>query len=583
MKKPRSESSLQFTDPIEGITAPKARNPLVLAADSMTGGSPGEADNVTVASHRDMHGTSDGMRVSEKRHERDERFSAIFGQTTAGIAQTDLTGRFVLVNQRYCEIVGRSAEELYELRMQDITHPDYRSDNLNQFKRLVAEGQKFTVEKRYVRPDGSCVWVHNSVSLIRDREDNPSYAVAFTLDITRQKQIEHERERLLDRERATRCELTEIDRRKDEFLAILGHELRNPLSGIVSAMQVLEQLSCHDSVAMEMHGVIKRQSLHMTKLIDDLLDISRIACGKILLQMVRLDLVTLVRNAVADHQHYLDTNQLTLSSELPDAPIWVIGDATRLSQVITNLLHNATKFTDPGGTIGVYVNRMGTSAALIVTDNGIGIQSMDLAAIFEPFRQAESSRVRNGGGLGLGLALSKQLIEKHGGSITAASDGLRFGSVFSIRLPLDRELMPESSQPVTQVAATPTPHRILIVDDRRDERLTLTVLFTRMGQQVAQAENGAAALDAARTFHPEIVFCDIGLPDMDGYAVARAMRADPALDGATLVALTGYGQPEDRDRAFKAGFDRHLTKPISYDQLANLLLEIHGPWKSNEH
>jgi CheY-like chemotaxis protein len=375
--------------------------------------------------------------------------------------------------------------------------------------------------------------------------------------------------------------LVEADCRKDEFLAMLGHELRNPLSDIVSAVQVLEQHSRRNAADMEMHNVIKRQSLHMTKLIDDLLDISRIACGKILLQMERLDLVALARNAVADHQHHLAATQLTLILELPDAPIWVAGDATRLSQVITNLLHNATKFTDPGGTIWVCVNRCETSAAVSVRDTGIGMAPAELAAMFEPFRQAESSRVRSRGGLGLGLALSRRLIEEHEGAITAASEGLGCGSVFSVRLPLSREMMPELTQSATQAVATPTPHRILIVDDRSDARLTLTVLLKRMGQQVIQAEDGAAALGAARSFHPEIVFCDIGLPDMDGYAVARAMRADPALNGAILIALTGYGQAEDRDQAYQAGFDHHLTKPVSVDQLRDLLLQFSRTVKSD--
>jgi signal transduction histidine kinase/CheY-like chemotaxis protein len=384
------------------------------------------------------------------------------------------------------------------------------------------------------------------------------------------------RARLLDRERAAHDELVEVDRRKDEFLAMLGHELRNPLSDIVSAVQVLEQLSCYDAVAADMQGVIQRQSLHMTKLVDDLLDISRISSGKILVQKIRLDLVALARNAITDHQHHFDSNQLTLVCELPPAPIWVVGDATRLFQVITNLLHNAAKFTNPGGRIDVCLNQRETSAALSVRDSGIGIEPTQLAAMFEPFRQAESSRVRSRGGLGLGLALSRRLIEKHGGAITAASEGLGSGSVFCIRLPLDRDVTPEPSKPATPVAARPTSHRILIVDDRRDARLTLTTLLKRLGQQVAQAEDGLAALAAARSFLPEIVLCDIGLPDMDGYAVAKAMRADPALDAVCLVAVTGYGQAEDRDRALKAGFDQHLTKPISADQLEELLLHRHA-------
>ena len=368
------------------------------------------------------------------------------------------------------------------------------------------------------------------------------------LTIPHASMIAHERElmRLLDGERAAHDLLANVGRRKDEFLALLGHELRNPLSDITNAVQVLEQLSCHDSIATEMHDVVKRQSLLMTKLIDDLLDISRISCGKIMLQVARVDLVGIIRNAVLDHQHHLTTNHLTLVLDLQDAPIWVRGDALRLTQVFTNLLHNATKFTDPGGTISVGVNCTNAFAALSVRDTGIGMRSTEMAAMFEPFRQAESSRMRSKGGLGLGLALSLQLIEKHGGTIAAASEGLGCGSVFTIRLPLDRALLPIAAPPAIDAAVRPTSRRVLIVDDRRDARLTLTALLAQMNQRVMQAETGANALDIARTFHPEIVLCDIGLPDMDGHAVARAMRADAALRGVVLVALTGYGQTEDR-------------------------------------
>ena len=304
-----------------------------------------------------MRTTLDQERANGNRHENEERFGAIFRQTTAGIVQTDLTGRIVLANPRFCEIVGRSIEQLRRLRMQDITHPVDLPRSLHQFALLVAEGREFTVEKRYVRPDGLIVWVHNSVSLVRDRAGSPDYAVAFTLDITEKKVTEAERLRLLDRERAAHSELAEADRRKDEFLAMLGHELRNPLSGIVSAMQVLEQPSSDDSVTRDMHDIIRRQSLHMTKLIDDLMDISRIVSGKILLQMERLDLVALTKNVLADFQHHFDTTQSTLIFDSSTAPIWVFGDNTRLCQVFTNFLHNATKFTDPGGTIEVSIIR----------------------------------------------------------------------------------------------------------------------------------------------------------------------------------------------------------------------------------
>ena len=262
-------------------------------------------------------------------------------------------------------------------------------------------------------------------------------------------------------------------------LPCLGTNCEIPYRTSANAVQVLEQLSCHDSVAKEMHDVVKRQSLLMTKLIDDLLDISRISCGKILLQVARVDLVGIIRNAVLDHQHHLAANHLTLVLDLQDAPIWVRGDAIRLSQVVTNLLHNGTKFTDPGGTISVCVSCSETFAAISVRDTGIGMQSTEMAAMFEPFRQAESSRIRSKGGLGLGLALSLQLIEKHGGTIAAASEGLGCGSVFTIRLPLDRALLPIASPPAIDAAVRPTSRRVLIVDDRRDARLTLTALLRR--------------------------------------------------------------------------------------------------------
>lgn len=366
-------------------------------------------------------------------------------------------------------------------------------------------------------------------------------------------------------------EMAEVDRRKDEFLAMLAHELRNPLSDIVNAVQVLEQRDSQDPVAAQMQDVIRRQAGHMKTLIDELSDISRIASGKILLEMGRLDFVAVARNAIADHQHFFEENKLTLVTALPSVPIWVLGDATRLSQVITNLLHNAAKFTDPGGRIEVCVHRQGTSVEFRVRDTGIGMVPSEMAAMFEPYRQSDTNRVRSKGGLGLGLALSQQLMELHSGVIIGASDGLGRGSMFSISLQLARP-MAGGRPATTEPAAKLPPHRILIVDDRRDARLVLSVLLKGMGQEVQEAEDGATALNATRSFRPEIVFCDIGLTDMDGYAVASAMRSNPALDGVYLVALTGNGRPEDRDRALEAGFDRHLTKPISRDQLMEVLL-----------
>jgi signal transduction histidine kinase/CheY-like chemotaxis protein len=446
-----------------------------------------------------------------------------------------------------------------------------------------------TIPQLYRRPRASYPAAAETVSSILTPGVRTTHVRAEAVDVAlatsrptrgdlkraRAGETRRERKRLLDCERSAHNDLADADRRKDDFLATLAHELRNPLSDIVSAVQVLGQRGIQDSESTEMQHVIERQSLHMARLIDDLLDVSRIASGKLVLHRERLDLVALARDAIADHQHCFDEGQVTLVSALPADPMWVVGDATRLCQVIANLLHNAAKFTDPGGRIDVSVNCRGTSAEISVRDTGIGMEPTEMAAMFEPFRQSGSHRVRSKGGLGIGLALCKRLIEKHGGAMTAVSEGLGCGSAFSFRMPMARQTTPELPPQAPESASSPKSHRILIVDDRRDARLTLTVLLKRMGQQVQEAADGATALDAVRTHHPKIVLCDIGLPDMDGYAVASAIRSDPALNDICLVALTGYGRAEDRERALSVGFDQHLTKPISQDQLMKLLLGRH--------
>jgi two-component system CheB/CheR fusion protein len=361
--------------------------------------------------------------------------NTILDQTVIGIAQTDLSGRFAFANPRFCEIVGRSAESLETLRIQDALTEDC-FDDLSWFDRRVADGLDWNQEMRCAQPDGSCRWVQISASLIKDRRGDPAGVIAFALDVSDRKQAEDKSGRLLDTERARHDELTEVNRHKNEFLALLGHELRNPLSAIASALQLLEQRRCDDSLTREMHSIIKRQSLHMCNLIAGLRDTSQIASGTISLDMRQVDLAQLVANAIADHRHAIDENHLLLVRELPGSPLWVTGDATRLLQVISNLLHNATKFTNRGGTITVMLVRRPSSAVLRVSDTGIGIDSSEMPAMFEPSRRPVSQRVRSKGGLGLGLPLVKRLVELHGGTITVTSDGLERGAEFSLCLPL---------------------------------------------------------------------------------------------------------------------------------------------------
>jgi CheY-like chemotaxis protein/two-component sensor histidine kinase len=300
----------------------------------------------------------------------------------------------------------------------------------------------------------------------------------------------------------------------------------------------------------------------MSRLIDDLLDVSRIARGKVALQRERCDLARLVRDTADDYRGPLEADHLTLDVRVPDDPVWVSGDRTRLSQVVGNVLSNARKFTDAGGRVAVEVSSAAGAAVVTVRDTGIGMDADTLRHIFEPFSQADRSLDRSRGGLGLGLALVNGLVGLHGGEVRATSDGLGRGSAFTIRLPRDAAAFPSDTLkplPDRPLAAW----RVQVVEDNSDAAEALELLLTMMGHQVRVARTGTAGAAAAKVFLPHLVLCDIGLPgEMDGFAVARALRADPATAGTYLVALTGYGQPEDRVKALEAGFDVHLTKPV---------------------
>jgi PAS domain S-box-containing protein len=372
--------------------------------------------------------------------------------------------------------------------------------------------------------------------------------------------------------------LREADRRKDEFLAMLGHELRNPLAPIRNAVQILRQAG-HDEALLETaRGMIDRQVSHLARLVDDLLDVSRISRGKILLRKERLDLTELVRDTVEDHRRGLEAGGLTVELRLSGGPLWVEGDGTRLAQVLGNLLNNAGKFTDPGGRVAVALRaglaRGAEGAEITVEDTGIGMDPEMLERLFETFSQADRTLDRSRGGLGLGLALVKGLMDLHGGEVDAASAGLGRGSRFTLRLPLVDAVAVSPREP--EEAAAPDretgPRRVLVIEDNADAAESMQMLLELSGFEVETAMDGRAGLEAARRFQPDVVLCDIGLPGgMDGYAVARELRADDALRPVRLIALTGYGQAEDRRRAYAEGFDLHLTKPVDPALLPDLL------------
>jgi signal transduction histidine kinase/ActR/RegA family two-component response regulator len=389
-----------------------------------------------------------------------------------------------------------------------------------------------------------------------------------------------------DQEQAQEA-LKEADRRKDEFLAMLAHELRNPLGPIRNAVQILKLVGAPDETAAQARAMIDRQVSHMARLIDDLLDVSRISRGKVLLRKERCDLTEIVRTTTADYRGILEATGLQLSVELPEQPFWIEGDRTRLAQVLGNLLHNANKFTDAGGKVSVRLtistqpppglDGQGAKewAILSVRDTGIGMEPNMLARVFEAFSQADRSLDRTRGGLGLGLALVKGLVELHGGRVSARSDGVGCGSEFTLILPLAGISAPATAPAVTHAGPA---LRILVVEDNPDASESMKVLLTLAGHQVHTAGNGLAALEIAEKFRPDVLLCDIGLPDgMDGYEIARSLRLDPTLKNTFLIAMTGYGQDDAQRLAHEAGFDWHLTKPVDFDALREILTAIASP------
>ena len=373
---------------------------------------------------------------------------------------------------------------------------------------------------------------------------------------------------LEERERAE-VALRLADQRKDEFLATLGHELRNPLAPLLTGLELLKAAKIEDPRVTQTTAIMERQIRHLIRLVDDLLEVSRITRGLIDIQREPLDLGVILQSVVDANRPLLDASHHELTIELPDEPITVTGDAVRLTQVFANLLTNATKYTNPGGRIRVALERAGDRARVIVRDNGIGIAPAQLSSIFDMFTQVDRSNRRAQGGLGIGLTLVRSLIDFHGGAVEAQSAGPGMGSEFIVMLPI------RSTQPARQsepAAMAPIPaRRVLVVDDNHDAADTLGELLSTLGAEVRVVHSGASALEAAEEFQPEVVLLDIGMPDMDGYEVARRLRAKPSHAATLLIALTGWGQDQDRRHSRAAGFDHHIVKPPDLVRLIKLI------------
>ena len=361
------------------------------------------------------------------------------------------------------------------------------------------------------------------------------------------------------------------DRRKDEFLATLAHELRNPLAPIRNALEIL-RLAGNDPVkAGRAREMMQRQVAQMVRLVDDLIDVSRITTGKLAVRKVIFDLRSALRDAVETARPFIESRRHTLDVRLPREPLAVDGDTTRLAQVFSNLLNNAAKYTDPGGHIELVARREGKEIVVTVQDNGIGLAPESTAYIFDMFAQVDRSLDRAQAGLGVGLTLSRTLVELHQGTIEVASDGKGRGSLFTVRMPASYTRLDEPAAPAGHEGHEGHGRRVLLADDNEDFVNSLGQLLSSRGHEVRIAYDGAQALQAAHEFHPDIAFLDIGMPKVHGYDVARRLREQPDTASCMLVAVTGWGQEADRAQARDAGFDRHLVKPVDPSEIEAIL------------
>jgi PAS domain S-box-containing protein len=409
------------------------------------------------------------------------------------------------------------------------------------------------------RPDGKRLTTLAYANPIRDHAGKLAGAVNVLVDVSERKRYEDA--------------LREADRSKNEFLATLAHELRNPLAPVRNAVEILNRKVPPSPDSRWALDVIDRQMQQMTRLIDDLLDIARITCNRLELRRERVDLADVVNAAVETSRALVDARDHELVVSLPPRPIDLDGDVTRLEQAISNLLNNAAKYTEKGGHIWVKAERDGREAVITVRDTGVGISAEMLPLIFDMFTQVDRSLERSQGGLGIGLTLVKRLVELHGGAVSAASDGPGKGSEFVVRLPIVAESAKTLPQSMPE-RANPGPTRslrILVVDDNRDSTESLGLLLRLSGHDVRGAYDGLEAIGAADEFRPDVVLLDIGLPKMDGYDVARRLRQEPWGQAMVVIAVTGWGQEEDRQRSIDAGFDHHLVKPVDPLTLLELL------------
>jgi signal transduction histidine kinase/DNA-binding response OmpR family regulator len=475
----------------------------------------------------------------------------------------------------YKATFGRSELEPFSYQqVQECIHPLDRHRVADAIRESVRDGSDYDIEYRVVWPNGELHWVMARGRATYDEADRPLRMLGVSLDVTERKRM-HEVVQQSESELARQAEeLRRADRRKDEFLATLAHELRNPLAPIRTGIDLLVS-SPEAATSRQTLGIMQRQIGHMVRLIDDLLDVSRITSGKLQLKREPVALSTIIDAAVEASRPLIERKNHTLRVRVDESTSILDADLTRIAQVIGNLLNNASNYTESGGLIELTAKREEDWAVISVRDNGSGIPEDRLSDVFEMFSQVNRDLERTHGGLGIGLALVRRLVEMHGGSSEVSSPGLGQGSLFTIRLPLAGERSAVRAVPPSDRAAeTDSSKRVLVVDDNEDAAETLAMVLQQSGYHTRTAFDSRSALATVATWTPDVVILDIGLPDISGYDVARELRRDARFASLSLIALTGWGTRDDKQRALDAGFDVHLTKPVDARALKGALVQL---------
>ncbi len=515
-----------------------------------------EADGKTARILLSINDITERQRSQEVLRSAEQRHRRVLDSVPQKLFTATADGNIDYYNPAWIKYSGLTFEQLCGSGWMQIIHPDDLPENLRTWRRAMATGEPYVFAHRLRHVDGEYRWHLSHAQAVRDETGQVSMWAGSNNDLH---------------------EVAEAEHRKDEFLAMLAHELRGPLAPLSNALEIMRHVDVKQEVAQRASALALKQMQHMSRLIDDLLNVSRISSGRLELRRMPVDLVSVAQDAVDNCRSALIQAGHQLTLDLPNAPVYVDGDPVRLTQILSNLLNNACKYTNPPGLIHLCVDDHFGEARLSVTDNGIGIAAEQLGRIFDLFTQVDQSLARGQGGLGIGLSLVRSLVDLHGGKVDAHSAGLGQGSKFVVRLPGLVIATPRVAAPTAQVALPVTgERRILVVDDNHDTALSLGLLLQMDGNKTAVAHDGMEALAIGDRFVPDVVLLDIGLPLKSGYEVAAEIRLRPWGQQAMLIAVTGWGQEEDRKKSRAAGFDHHLVKPVNHAEIVALLTQGRG-------